>query len=237
MSEPEDIDALAGEYVLGTLDAAERAEVAARRLREPALDEAILAWEYRLAPLCEVTPEVAPEPSIWAGIQARLDARNAGREDPSIADLTQRLKRWKTAAILSGAAAACLAISIVWRETVRPSPAENFVAVLQRDTESPAFIVEVDLRSRLMTVRPVAAGRQPGKSYELWLIHDSLGAPKSLGVVADQGFTVRAALTRYDQSVVEDGTYAITLEQAGGAPDGKPSGAPLWTGKLVQATP
>jgi len=33
MSDPEDIETLAGEYVLGTLDATERAAVAARRLR------------------------------------------------------------------------------------------------------------------------------------------------------------------------------------------------------------
>ena len=37
MSERDDIDALAGEYVLGTLDVAERRAVDARRLREPAL--------------------------------------------------------------------------------------------------------------------------------------------------------------------------------------------------------
>ncbi len=49
----EEIDMLAGEYVLGTLDAAERAMVAARRQREPALDQAIRAWEARLGPLVE----------------------------------------------------------------------------------------------------------------------------------------------------------------------------------------
>ena len=41
MNDREDIDGLAAEYVLGTLDAAERAEVAARRQREDDLDMAI----------------------------------------------------------------------------------------------------------------------------------------------------------------------------------------------------
>jgi anti-sigma-K factor RskA len=109
--------------------------------------------------------------------------------------------------------------------------------VLQKDAASPAFLVEVDLRSRLLTVRPVAAERQAGKSYELWLIHAKLGAPRSLGVIADQGFTVRPVLTRFDDAVVEDGTYAVTLEPEGGSPTGAPTSAPLWTGKLVQATP
>ena len=34
-----------------------------------------------------------------------------------------------------------------------------------------------------MTVRPVAAKHEAGKSFELWIIDDSLGKPKSLGVI------------------------------------------------------
>ena len=37
MTNDEDIDGLAAEYVLGTLDVGERASIAARRTREPAL--------------------------------------------------------------------------------------------------------------------------------------------------------------------------------------------------------
>ena len=37
---PEELDAIAAEYVLGTLDAAERASIAARRRRELPLDAA-----------------------------------------------------------------------------------------------------------------------------------------------------------------------------------------------------
>jgi len=53
MTNDEDIDGLAAEYVLGTLDVGERASIATRRTREPALNAAILDWERRLAPLTE----------------------------------------------------------------------------------------------------------------------------------------------------------------------------------------
>ena len=53
MTDDKDIDGLAGEYVLGTLDAGERVSVAARRLREPLLNAAILDWEHRLGALVE----------------------------------------------------------------------------------------------------------------------------------------------------------------------------------------
>src|SRR5580658_3690134 len=48
-----DDDFAAAEFALGTLDPGERAVMAARRLRDPDLDEAIRDWEARLAPLAE----------------------------------------------------------------------------------------------------------------------------------------------------------------------------------------
>ena len=71
MSDPEDIDATAAEYALGTLDLAERIAVAARRQREPALAAAIDAWELRFGPLGETVPSVAPPADLWPSLEAR----------------------------------------------------------------------------------------------------------------------------------------------------------------------
>jgi len=240
MSDEEDIEALAGEYVLGTLDAAKRAAVAARRQREPALDAAIAAWERRLAPLAEAAREIEPPADLFSRIEAQIDAASRGATAAAgaeIVDLMRRLRRWRAAAFAGGVLAAGLALFILVKDVMRAAEPSNFVAVLQKDATSPAFLVEVDLRSRVLTVRPVAAERQAGKSYELWLINAKLGAPRSLGVIADQGFTVRPALAAYDRSVIEDATYAVTLEPEGGSPTGAPTSAPLWSGKLVQASP
>jgi anti-sigma-K factor RskA len=238
MTEDEDIEALAGEYVLGTLDAAERAGVAARRQREPVLDAAIEAWTRRLAPLDEAAPPVEPPAGLFARIEDAISAASpAAAASGEIIDLTRRLRRWRASAFAGGAIAAGLALVILTQNLLRKTEPSSFVAVLQKDAASPAFLVEVDLASRLLTVRPVAAERAPNKSYELWIIHAKLGAPKSLGVVADQGFTVRPALVGFDSAVIEDATYAVTLEPQGGSPTGAPTSAPLWTGKLVQARP
>ncbi len=66
------------------------------------------------------------------------------------------------------------------------------VAVLQKDAQSPAFLVSVDLDKRQLTIRAVAAEPEPGKSYELWLVHDELKTPRSLGLIGDRPFTVVA---------------------------------------------
>ena len=93
----------------------------------------------------------------------------------------------------------------------------------------------VNLDRQELTVRPVAARTPPGKAYELWIIDPRLGAPRSLGVI---GETTRAAsLSAFDRAVVQDATYAVTVEPPGGSPTGKPSGPPVFVGKLIPVAP
>jgi anti-sigma-K factor RskA len=229
---PED-DLKAAEFALGTLDGGERATLAARRLREPDLDAAIEAWEQRLAPLCEAAPPLAPPRDFLAEIEARIDAGGASAGGPvEVADLTRRLRRWRFSAIAASAVAAALAIGVGLRETTRIATPREFVAVLQKSADAPAFVITINLDTRDLTVRPVAAPPQTGKSYELWIIDDKLGAPRSLGVIDPRGLTANPGLNRFDPAIVRDATYAVTIEPPGGSPTGAPSGAPVFVGKL-----
>ena len=94
--------------------------------------------------------------------------------------------------------------------------------MLQKDGSSPAFILTVDAATKNFTVRKVGAAAEPGKSFELWLISDKLPKPRSLGVIGGSDFTTRPVLSSYDPDTVNKATYAVTVEQAGGSPDGKP---------------
>jgi anti-sigma-K factor RskA len=231
-----DDDFAAAEYALGTLDASERAALAARRLGEPELDEAIRGWETRLAPLAEAAPEVEPPRDLLPEIEARI--RGAPPEagvNTAVVALRRSLARWRAAAIAASIAAGVLAIGFVAREATRQAAPREYVAILQKDAASPAFEVTVNLDKQELTVRPVAARAPPGKSYELWIIDAKLGAPRSLGVIGD---TPRgASLSAYDPAVVADATYAVTVEPPGGSPTGQPSGAPVFVGKLIPVAP
>jgi anti-sigma-K factor RskA len=244
---PED-DFAAAEFALGTLDPAERATIAARRLREPEMEAAICAWEERLAPLAEIVPPIEPPRDYLADIQARLRSsapleavatriKSPLAEDP-VATLKSRVARWRAAAIGAASLAAMLAIGFVAREATRQTAPREYVAVLQKDPSSPAFAVTVNLDTRQMTVRPVSAPTPSGKSYELWIINkEKLGSPRSLGVI-DAGDITRAdKLATFDRAVVADATYAVTIEPPGGSPDGNPSGPPVWLGKLIPVGP
>jgi anti-sigma-K factor RskA len=231
-----DDDFAAAEYALGTLDASERATLAARRLREPELDEAIRGWEARLAPLAEAAPEIEPPRDLWPAIEARI--RGALPEAPgngTIVELERSIRRWRAVAIAASVLAGVLAIGFVARETSRRSAPHEYVAILQKDAASPAFEVTVNLDKQELTVRPVAAQAPPGKSYELWIIDAKLGAPRSLGVIGDA--PRGASLSAYDPAVVAGATYGVTVEPPGGSPDGKPSGTPVFVGKLIPVSP
>jgi len=181
-----------------------------------------------------------------------------------VASLRRRLRRWRGATAAITAIAAAFAGVVVVRElrpeilpvqlrpkervqvvevtkTVEvpvpsPQPAQ-YVAVLQRDAASPAFLLTFDLEHRVLTVRTVGAERQRGKSYELWLISANYPTPRSLGVIGTEEFSVRRQLASYDAVTINSATYAVSIEPVGGSPTGVPTGPVVYTGKLIQTTP
>lgn len=236
MSEADDIEMLAAEYALGTLPAAERAAIALRARGEASLAAAIEAWEHRLAPLAETIPARDVPESVWSGIEAHIAALADSGGAANVVGIERRLRRWRAAAIAASAIAASLATFVGVREFAPSGPDKMLVAVLQNDAQSPAFLVSVDLERRQLTIRAVAAKPQPGKSYELWLVHDELKSPRSLGVIGEAPLTVGPTLAAYSPTVIEQGTLAVTLEPEGGSKTGVATGPILWTGKLIQTT-
>ena len=119
------------------------------------------------------------------------------------------------------------------------APSAQYVALLQGSAGGPAFILTVDGATKNFTVRKVGAPPvEAGKSYELWLISDKLGGrPRSLGVIGANDFTARTVLTSFDSDVINGGVYAVTVEQAGGSPDGAPHSTPVFAGKLIETVP
>ena len=118
------------------------------------------------------------------------------------------------------------------REGGRPG---RFVAVLQPDAASPAFILTVDVASRTADGASRAGGPPPGKSYELWLVSDRFPAPRSLGLVGSDEFARPAALASYDPATISNATYAVSLEPEGGSPNGQPTEV-LFASKLIELT-
>ena len=126
---------------------------------------------------------------------------------------------------------------VVQTAPVVAPPAAQYVALLQKDGASPAFIMTVNARTKSFTIRRLADPPESGRSYELWLVSDKLQRPRSLGVVGATEFTTRPVLASYDTDTVNSATYAVTIEPEGGAPNGVATGPVVYSGKLVEAVP
>jgi anti-sigma-K factor RskA len=217
------------------------------------------------APL--VLPEAPPSPPPKAEpamAEAPRAAESPAAVPPAAVDNSNlirlsdaRARRWRNVASITSALAAALVAMLavqVYRpealpealrpkphiqtvEVKTPTPSGQYVALLQRDAASPAFILTVDAATMNFTVRKVGAEAEPGRSFELWLISDKLPQPRSLGVIGGSDFTARPVLAGFDAGTVNTATYAVTVEQAGGSPTGQPTSAPIYTGKLIETVP
>ncbi len=225
----DDLDALAGEYVLGTLPADERRAAEARYAADAGFRRAVSEWEIRLQPLADAAGEApvaaALRHRILAGIETApaIPAVSGG----NVVALRRAVRRWQITSALVGAAAAVLAAVVVVGE-LRPPPQTEFVAVLTAGGDSPAFVATVNTAAGTISVRRVAEAAPADKSYELWSIAPD-EAPRSLGVVEQVSLTQQLPVSPAGDAL----TLAITLEPKGGSPTGAPSGAPIFSGLLV----
>ena len=164
MTDAEDIDGLAAEYVLGSLDPVERMEVAARRHGEPALDDAIKAWERRLGPLSDAVPPLEPPSHVLRNVMRRIDYRQS---KVSAKALPWR-RLWPAYAVGASALAACLAAILIWPSEVPAYIPARLMAALEKRVDAAdeakvasvaiGFVVNLDLRASTVVVSPLASG-------------------------------------------------------------------------------
>ena len=238
MTELDDIDALAAEYVLGTLSREERLAAAVRRTTEKTLDDAIVAWERRLGPLGEVVAPVQPPAHLYNKIRAQigLSAHVVSLKTRETV-LARRGNRWRNATAGMTALAASLAGVVGWQDYQRQQMQTQYVAVLQASAEKPGFILTVDTKTQMFVISAITAPKQAKKSYELWLVNDKMPKPKSLGVFSEGDMEVMPIEKAAEHDVMMNATYAVSLEPEGGSPTGAPTGPVLFSGTLFKATP
>lgn len=233
MTERDDLDMLAAEFVLGTLEAGERASVASRRQRDPQLDQLIRHWENLLSPMNDEVVPVAPGPDLLPRIerqldelQARPDSRPEADRKPeasnTVVSLRNRLRRWQLGTVVAGVAALVLMSVLLWQ----PAPeSRSYVAVFQQNDEQPAFLLSVDLNTRELTFKPVTAKPLEDRSYQLWIKAEPLGPePRSVAVLGDDLTVAADVLQGYDAQLLEQATFGISVEPEGGSPTGQPTG-------------
>ena len=219
MTDDQDPPDLAGEYVLGTLDGTARAAAEARLARDPAFAAAVTAWQDRLAPLAALAAPADPPAAVWEQIAA------AAAPPPRRVGLGVRFWQASTAGALALAAALA---GIMLLRPLAPAPGPAAMAVLAGRSGLPVFVAVA--RAGQLVLRPVGAvtAVPAGREMELWVLKAGATSPRPLGALPVIGRTGPAGAP-----VATGAELLVSVEPAGGAPGGVPTGPVIYRGKLA----
>ena len=214
--EPENLDLLAAEYVLGTLTGSARRAFARRRERDPFVDRRVRAWEERFAALTLRLQPVAPSPTVWAAIERRIGARMPAG--------------WRALAAAIAAFAVLGLGWLLWQE-LRPPQA---TAVLASETGDLLWRLEVAADGKHVEIETVGEVRHPeDRSLELWALPPDV-APVSLGLMPEAGRARLALNDRQRAALADAANIAVSDEPRGGSPTGAPTGAVLYVAPVAR---
>jgi anti-sigma-K factor RskA len=233
------LDALCGEYLLGTLRGGARRRFERALAEEPLVAQRLAFYRQAFATTPKVEADVPIPERVWQRIAHDLRLER------------HRRRWWRSLALWQAWAAGAtiaLALAIGLRigspgngprdatgTVARPSvPPASEIALARLAGEAGATTVDAALSGdrgtlALRAARPVIAG--PLQSYELWLLPAEGGAPISMAVLGT--LDARVALAPAMQSRLRAGAkLAISVEPAGGSPTGAPTGAVILVGEV-----
>ncbi len=237
--EREELERLASEYALGTLQGDERLLFESLLEDSQEAREVLAAWEDRLQETLGEAPAQAPPAALWHRIAQRIEPvaaplpDSAGERMAAIVEgLRVELNRWRIAAFSATAALLALVVFIALGTPglERPQPA-TIVAVLQPSGAAPSLLVDAGLSGAV--IRPAAPLDVPhGRSLELWAITGEDSAPRSLGLLDASGETQVPLPPDLAGGRAGGVILAVSLEPLGGSPTGQPTGEVLYSGRL-----
>jgi anti-sigma-K factor RskA len=222
---PQFRDAVAAEYVLGTLQGAARRRFERSLKDDPNLRQLVAQWQARLAPLDEMIEPVKPPARVWRRIEARIGATSGRRR------WLNDLGFWRGASIVSAACALLLAVYIV---LLMPREKEMMVVVMSGDQGAPAMTVSWPMEPRgKPKLRISVIGHPempPGTSWELWMLPDGGQKPVSLGLIGTAPRQELIIPVQLAPMINRATGLAMSQEPAGGSPTGLPTGPVLYKG-------
>lgn len=226
LAEHPKLDAMCGEYMVGTLRGAARRRFERALTEEPMVARRMQYWQRLVAARYSDDLAVQPSPALWRWIRRDLELK---RFTPPWYARIWLWRVWATAATVALALVLALPLLKQPTTTAEYSP----IAILTGEASQPRVTADLSSdrrRLRLLAARPVAAS--PAKSFELWLIPAEGGAPLPVAVAGDLDARIElksslaARLTR-------GAKLAISVEPAGGSPTGAPTGPVILIGDVV----
>jgi anti-sigma-K factor RskA len=206
------VDALCGEYLVGTLRGPARKRFERALREEPLVAQRLRHWQANFTPRYAQMIETRPSPQVWKRLEKTLGL--ARPRDPWFR------RGWAIAV-------AALLMIVVGVQLARQEPDGVLIAELAGKAATVSAHLSRDGRTLVLhSDRPVIAG--PAQSYELWLLTPE-GGVMSLAVLGS--LDARLEVPERHRGRLR-GQLAISVEPAGGAPGGKPTGPVILVGPI-----
>lgn len=221
---PELRDALASEYVLGTLHGPARRRFQQLLKSDPQMQAAVEFWQNQLMPMAASLTVPEPSPRLWAGIAARVTS-------PTTAAAPNWFERWfglRTLASLVTGLFVGIGVTLSLPSADRgdgPGPSAtqvpaSYAGILSDGNGQPAMLISSRRHGKLVDIkvlRPIGLGQD--QVLRLWALSKQ-GPPLALGIVPAQGkgrlvlpATSEAMLAQVDE-------LAVSVENAAAGASG-----------------
>lgn len=233
---PELYEALAAEYVLGTLTGKALKRFERLRHERPYIQYAVDIWERRLNDLGQTVPESRPPEIIWERIQDAIKAQEKAAQQESrrglLSDFWGKLSFWQAA---SFALSLALVVALLPKQSSTHMPMPSYVSVLQSAADKPMMVTIGDQKKRMVSVRLMEMpSMSETQDLELWAIPKDGGAPVSVGVVKTDSMETQLKLSKPHWSRIQGAEkFAISFEPKGGSSTGQPSGPIMYQGQCL----
>ena len=228
---PERLEALAAEYVLGTLSGKARRRFERVMMQSYKARIAVWEWEQQINPLAETIPAQNPPRKIWRAIERRIT------KTPAKASPLSWI--WQGWSAFSAVAILILAIMLTQQSLLQTDPlapmSADHIALFNDDQAQPLWLITTHTQSGKLVVKPINAQAVAvdNKAFELWMLPKQ-GAPTSMGLMPVSGGKVETLLSPQILSLLQNNNgLAISLEPLGGSPTGLPTGPVVYQTPIV----
>ena len=240
MTDRDDDNMLAAEYVAGLLHADEHAAAERRMATDAEFARQVEQWRTRLSAFDESAPMMEADATLWQRIESSLATQHTtdAEQQPGFFQyLWSSIAGLRVAAM--GAAAAAVVFAVLGAASLQYARVEMarkpvYVAILVNDdNKQPGAVVNAFANGRVEMIPLTQIDVPPGRALEIWTLWDRNVGPRSVGLI-DAARTTTLNLDKLP-TTGPDQLFEITLEPVGGSPIGRPTGPILYKGTTARA--
>lgn len=235
-------DTLAAELALGLLEGDEKASAVRKQLSDPEFSDKVDVWNEQFSPLFNAVEDCEPSSETWTAIADKINVSNPSASTNVISLMDRQLKRWRAAAVGSGAIAASLALVLLYSgntlttapqldEASDPFSKQLAVSQLTGPIDGLILVASYDPSSAQMKI-DVSGMPETDTQPEIWIVAASQ-APQSLGQIGRDGISEMIVVSDHRPLINASSTLVLTMEPASDTPHEAPSGEAVASGKIT----